>query len=469
MQMNLIVRTCSCVTAVLLVVSTSLHQVNAAGFALIEHSASSMGNAFAGAAAIAEDASTIYFNPAGMSLLGDEHVVATLHFISPNATFTNSGSKEATAVDGNNLTGGDGDGGADALVPNFYYVKPLTEDIRFGVGINVPFGLAVKYDDDWVGRYHGVDSELKTVNINPSVSYKLSPSMAIGYGINMQTARIILTSAIDFGAICYGLLGQDACTSLNVEAQKNDGFALLQGSDSLSFGWNVGMIFQASPQTRWGASYRSPVSHYIKGTADFTVPGNVAFITASPDANDPSVPGAFTDTGLKAKLRTPDVFSFSLVHQLNATTTIMSDYTWTGWSNFEELRVDYDNPLQPDSVTTEGWSDSRRYAVGINVVTSNKLIMRAGLAYDQTPIPSAARRTPRLPGAGRTWFSLGAHYQYSKLIALDFAYSHLSIDDAKINNQVESESDLAPFIAANLSGVYEGSVDIFSAQLVWGL
>lgn len=154
-------------------------QASAAGFALIENSASGMGNAYAGGAAIADDASTVWFNPAGMMRLNGDQMSAALHIISPSAQFKDGGSSQSAAAGGGPLSGNEDDGGATAVVPNFYYVTELSENSRFGVGVTVPFGLSTDYDDDWVGRYHATTSEVQAININPSFAFKHNDKLSL--------------------------------------------------------------------------------------------------------------------------------------------------------------------------------------------------------------------------------------------------------------------------------------------------
>lgn len=171
----------------------------------------------------------------------------------------------------------------------------------------------------------------------------------------------------------------------------------------------------------------------------------------------------FTDTGLQADVTLPASFSVSLAHQVGKITWL-ADATWTGWSSFDELRIEFDNPNQPDSVTTEDWDDTMRYSFGFDYQYSDKLVLRAGLALDETPVPSAERRTPRLPGNDREWISFGLTYIATQQLTFDFGYSHLFIDDAKIDNEFESS---VPVLNATLTGEYEAEVDILSAQLNW--
>ena len=154
---------------------------HAAGFALIEQSASGMGNAFAGGAAAAEDASTVYFNPAGMTYIDGTQIVGALHLIKPSAEFNNSGSVAGTA----RLLGGNGgDAGDLAFVPNFYAVTDIVPSVKLGLGINAPFGLKTEYDNGWLGRFQALKSEVKTININPAVAFKVNDQLSLGFGVS---------------------------------------------------------------------------------------------------------------------------------------------------------------------------------------------------------------------------------------------------------------------------------------------
>jgi long-chain fatty acid transport protein len=175
----------------------------AAGFASTEHGTSGLGNAFAGAAALAEDPSTVWFNPAGMTFLEGRQFAAALHVGVPSIEFQNEGSTLSPLVGNGPLSGGDGgDAGDTFLVPNLYYVHSLSEQFTFGLGINAPFGLTTEYDDDWVGRYHAINTELVTVNINPNLAWKINDAVALAFGLNALYFDGELSNAIDQSAIC---------------------------------------------------------------------------------------------------------------------------------------------------------------------------------------------------------------------------------------------------------------------------
>ena len=428
-------------------------QSYSSGFALIENSASGQGNAFAGAAAYAEDASTVWFNPAGMMKLDKNQILVAGHFISPDSSFTNGNSVDGL---GNDLQGINDDGGIDAFVANFYWVTDIREDMKFGLGVTTPFGLTTLYDDSWVGRYHAVESDLKTININPSIAYQVNEKFSVGGGINLMLVDVTLTSMIDFGAACYAALNQATCDAQGNIPQQTDGFADLTGDNfsDLAWGLNLGLMYDFTPGTRLGVAWRSETKIKATGDAKFTVPGTASFIQ---DA------GLFVNTGISAEITLPQTFSVSLAHEMNKW-QLLADITWTGWSSFEELRIKYDNPDQPDSVTTEDWNDTFRYSIGADYTLNNKWTLRGGLAYDETPVPSAERRTARIPGNSRTWLSLGGTYNINQSFIVDVGYSHLFIDETPINNTFESSIDE---LNGTLNGTYDSSVDILSAQLRW--
>ncbi len=421
-------------------------QLQAAGFALIENNASGQGNAYAGAAAIANDASTIWFNPAGMMRLENDQIVAAVHVVAPNSEFSNGNT--VTGL-GTPVSGSGDDGGTTAFVPNFYYVATVDENLKFGLGVNVPFGLTTEYDKNWVGRYSAVKTELKTININPSIAFKTSEKLSFGAGINIMLADVTLTSAIDFGALA-AIPGNP----FNATGPGNeDGFADLTGDnfDELAYGINLGLLYEPKPGTRVGLAYRSRVTIDVEGNANFTVPNTIT----------PPAPGLFADQGLKASVTLPETLSLSVASDADKV-TLLADITWTGWSSFDELRISYDNTFQPDSVTTEAWDDTIRLSLGADYRLSDKMTVRGGWAYDESPVPSAERRTARIPGNSRRWISAGFSYVLDASMKIDVGYSHLFISDTPINNTFESS---LPPLNGTLNGVYDSSVDILSFQL----
>ena len=409
------------------------------GFAIIEQSVASAGYAYAGAAAAAEDASTIFFNPAGMALLSHNEVQLGAHYIIPQAEFKNQGSR---TVLGTPLTGGNGgDGGDPALVPNFFYMHRLSETLSAGIGITAPYGLVTDYDDGWVGRYHALKSELQTIDINPSVAYKINEQWSLGVGISIQHAEAELSQALDYGTALVGAGWPDPTVSQNL-----DGKATIDGDD-WGVGANVGLIFEPRKGTRFGAHFRSKIEHTLEGDAKFDNPTL-------------PLPVGRTNTTAKAEANLPETVAISAYHAINDRWALLADLTWTKWSRLKELRIEFGDGSE-DSVTTLDWEDTWRYSLGTIFKASDPLELRAGVAFDESPIPSDERRTPRIPGADRIWLTLGAGYQFSPLVKANFAYAHLFVDDPKINKSATGEDEGR----GALVGEYDASVDIISVSV----
>ncbi len=398
----------------------------AAGFALIEQSASGMGNAFAGGGAVAEDASAIFFNPAGMTYIEGTQAVGALHFIKPNVDFKNNGSVAGTA----RPLGDEGpDAGDLAFVPNFYFMTTLTPSIKVGVGVNVPFGLKTEYDDERFRPFQANKSELKTVNINPSIAFKVNDRVSLGLGVSAMRAEATLTRSVNFGPFGEG-------------AVKVEG-------DDWGFGYNLGAIFHATADTRISVAYRSEVKQRLEGDAKFRLPAGLPAPFAAGAANG----------DVKASIDLPASFSVSAFSQLNSKWDLMGDITWTEWSNFEELRVVRDTGATL-TVTPENWHNTMRYSVGVNYHYSDAVKLRAGLAYDEEAIKDEFR-TPRIPGNDRKWLSLGASYKITPVSTFDIGYTHLFISDVKID---DDQTAATPLGNGRVRGEYKGSVDIISVQ-----
>lgn len=426
----------------------------AAGFALTEHGASGLGNAFAGAGAVAEDASTVWFNPAGMTLLEGRQFAPVLNVIVPSIEFQNEGSTLNQGVGNGPISGGDGGEAGDAtLVPSLYYVHPLSERLTLGLGVNAPFGLTTEYDDDWVGRYHAINTDLLTVNFNPNLAWKVNDAVALSAGLNALYFDGELSSAVDQSSACFGLLMDPAaCAGIGLGTPGNpatDGKVEFEGDD-WGYGFNLGALFTLSEDLRIGASYRSEIGIDVEGDADFE---NI----------NPALGGSglFADGSGSTEIDLPASLSVSALYQFTEQWSLLGDVSWTDWSQFDELRLEFDNPVQPDSVTTQGWEDSYRYSLGLSYQPDARWTYRLGVAYDETPIPSKELRTPRIPDQDRLWLALGLSYTPIANLRLDVGYAHLFIDEAEIQN-VEAGTGHV------LNGEYDLAADILGAQLNWG-
>ena len=401
---------------------------NAAGFALIEQNASGMGNAYAGGSAIAEDASTIYFNPAGMTYIDGTQAVGALHLINPNAEFNNKGSVagDLPGPAPARPFGGEGpNAGNLAFVPNLYFMTEINPNVKVGVGINAPFGLKTEYDNKWIGRFQADESEVKTININPSIAFKVNDQLSLGFGVSAMRAEATLSRTLNVGL-----------AERSIEIKGND----------WGFGYNLGAIYQATADTRIGVAYRSKVKQSVEGKSK----SNFTAFNANPLQT--------LNVDITSEVTLPENFSFSAFSKLNDTWDLMGDVTWTRWSQFKELRIKRDNGTGTTlAVTPENWENTMRYSLGVNYHYSDALKLRAGLAYDEEAIKDEFR-TARIPGNDRKWLSIGAGWKMSPASTFDIGYSHLFISDAKINDDQIAKGN------GRLKGDFEGSVDILSLQ-----
>ncbi len=421
----------------------------AAGFAIKEQSPSALGNAFAGATAEAADISYMFFNPAGLTRHEGHHALAGASYIAPRAEPKNMSGSTAAAFGGVPTGGGNGadDGALDAVVPVLYGMASLGEDLKFGLGLNAPFGLKTDYDSDWAGRYHAVRSELLTININPAFAYRMADWLSFGVGVQAQYADAKLTNAVDFGSIgaAAGIPG--------ALPARQDGFSRVEGDD-WGFGANVGVLFEPREGTRFGAAYRSGIDHDIEGNAHFRLDG------AGIGAALAAATGRFVDTGASAELTTPDMASFGAYHEINDRWAVMGEVQWTNWSVFDQLVIRFDNPAQPASVTEEKWQDSWFGALGVTYRPAARWAVRAGVAYDESPIPEA-NRTPRIPGEDRQWVALGASYQVADYLGVDLSYTHIFVDDSDLDLKASQTGNT---FRGDLSGEYENAIDIVTLQ-----
>lgn len=425
-------KTLVCLSVVGALVAMS-NNASASAFALIEQS-SGLGNAFAGGAASAEDATTIFFNPAGMTKLKGSQVTVAASFIDFSAKFSDTGSNGAALQ---TAGGNGGDAGGLAVVPNTYIVTEIDPALRFGLGINVPFGLKTQYDPDWIGRFQAIDSKIETININPSLSYEANDMVSLGIGLNYQRITGELTSAVNYSAAVGGALGSNL-----------EGVSTISGSDSV-WGYNLGALFNVTPDTRVGLAYRSKIKYTLKGTISFTdVPPAFAGI--------PAAAAATANGDVVLPITMPDSLSISVFHQIANGWDIMADATRTGWSSIQELKIDRTSGSNVLTVQ-EKWKDTWRVAAGASYHYNEQWLARMGVAYDQTPVPDAYR-TARIPDNDRTWISVGGQYKVSQAGTLDFGYAHLFVKDASIAD-MQAAGD-----KGDLVGAYKGSVNIVSVQ-----
>jgi len=455
-------------TAASLAVASALavgySQAHASAFALQEQNASGLGNSFAGQAATAENAGTIYFNPAGMSFLpAGPQLSLGGDYIKPSTKFSDGGSTAAgfpgAAATQRPLGSNGGEAGNPAFVPNLYFATDIARNLKAGVGISVPFGLATEYDSDWIGRFQAIKSEIQAVNINPSLSWKMNDRTALGFGLNYQKIDAELTNAVNTPGAAFGgvvqaggsLATAGAVAGAIAATGQTEGNVKVTGDDT-AWGWNVGAMFQLAEGTRLGLAYRSHIKYKVQGTVSFT---NVPLATIN--GLNPAIGAKFADGNVTLDLKLPDSFSAALSHKIDARWTLLSDVTWTGWSSIQQLRILRDDGTELSN-TPENFKDTWRVGVGTVYRYNDAWSTKMGIAYDQSPVNNTDR-TARLPDNYRYWVSVGGQYRVSNAATLDFGYAHLFVKNTSINQPGANAQ-----VNGQIVGSYKASIDIIGIQ-----
>ncbi|WP_176394194.1 OmpP1/FadL family transporter [Chromobacterium violaceum] len=390
----------------------------AAGFQLTEQSVTGMGRAYAGAGMAGDDLSAVFYNPAGMTLLSGTRVQGGFTYAEIDAPF--NGSNTTTTV--NPLTGkpigtatvsaNDNGRAPGELIPNAYLTHQISDKLYAGIGITTPFGLGARYSDNWGGRDNGISSSIKTVDINPSLAYKLDERWSLGGGVSAQYAQADLKK----GAYLPGASGE-------------------LKADSWGFGYNLGVMYSFNQDSRVGLSYRSKIHHKAEG--DYT---NSGFPTAGPLAPlGLKLNGTFAGS---AEVTAPESLLLSGYSKLNSKFAVGASARWTRWSRFDQLVVKGSPAVGPIDTTTRipnNWKNSWMFSVGGDYFYSDALTLRSGLGYETTPVPSAQDRNALIPDANRLWLSLGASYKINKQASVDVGYAYLrALGDKKVDNTSKS-------------------------------
>ena len=438
---------------------------HASGFALLEQSASRLGAAFAGTAVAADDATTLFFNPAGLSHLQRPEAIVVASGIEITSEFNDEASQAALGQPpGHN----GGDAGGWNFVPSAYVAAPLNDRLAIGLGVNAPFGLKTDYEPGWIGRFQALKSEIRTINVNPSLSWRVNDAFSIGVGVSYQRLDAELTNAVNYTAVvaqgvqqlvALGQLPAAAAPGVIAANAGLEGGARVEGDDD-SWGFNIGLLFDLSDTTRLGVSYRSKIEYEVQGAVSFgppvvTHPIGSAIVTRASAAGGPLSNGPAS-----VDIELPDIATISLRQQIGKNFTLLADVGWTGWSTIRELRVVRDTG-ETVSVTPENWEDAWRFAVGGAYEASDKLTLRAGIAYDESAVPDSTR-TPRLPDTNRTWVAVGVRWTPRDSLVLDVGYAHLFSDDVPLNQNAGSTAT-----SGFLIGEQESDIDIVSTQLIY--
>lgn len=395
-------------TTIGLAVTLASTSIFASGFAINEQSISGMGTGFAGRSSAAEDASTVYGNPAGMSRLKREQVTGGVTMINARTdisdahSFPNSGTNDGDMVP---LIG----------IPMGYYVKPIDDQWTVGLGVYAPFGMVTDYENGFAGRYFGKKSAVEVVTLQPTVSYAFNDRVSVGFGPTINRIE--------------GTLESD----LSLTQAAPDGSVRIKGDD-IALGFNIGLLAQLTDSTRVGLTYHSKVDYKLEGNTkiDYSL-----FALAGLSKNQKY------DAALA--IATPESVDFSVTHNLNDQWTLYAGSTWTRWSRLKDITVE--NSGVPDALAgqfgeiteKQNWHDTWAHAVGASYKLNEQWVLRTGLSFDQSPVNNTDR-SPRIPTGDRTIFSLGAGWSPTDDLTIDVAYSYLREEAVNVNNSGHGQS-----------------------------
>lgn len=378
----------------------------AGGFMLTEQSVAGLGRAYAGAGIVGDDLSAVWYNPAGMSLLSGTAVqmgavVADLDLevtTNSSATFDNrrNGTKENGRKHG-------------VPIPNMYLVHQIKDDMWFGLGITVPFGMATEYDNNWAAADKGMNAEVKVFDINPNVAFKLTDTLSFGAGVSLQyvTAQFEQKSAY--------LPGGANAQNYNMRVRLN--------ADGWAWGGNLGFMWQPTENVRVGLAYRSQVNHKADGylKTDLTRAGQTASIKSNDGHAEMSAPHVITLTG-----------TWKATEALRLSGLVR----WTNWSSFDKLPISGSSLyaatslLRPATATdkteaTYKWKDSWLFTVGADYDINDEFTVRGGVGYEISPVDDDKYRSATIPDTDRLWLSMGATWHASKNLQGDFGIAYL--------------------------------------------
>ncbi|CCN50073.1 putative Toluene_X, Outer membrane protein transport protein or FadL, Long-chain fatty acid transport protein [Vibrio nigripulchritudo MADA3029] len=359
--------------------------VNAAGFQVAEHSASGLGRAFSGEAAVADNASVLARNPAAMTLFDTAQFSGALSIVDPevdvNDVTNNQYSKDVAPMQ---------------FVPASYYISPINDKWAWGVGLFTTYGVGTDYPDSIAAGDMAGNTSLASVNLNPNIAYRVNDNFSVGAGVNLVYAIAELDR--HKGSL-YPFIG----------GSPSDKLVSMEGN-TFAFGWNIGALYEINENHRFGFGYRSSVNLDFDD-GKFTDHGG----TRVSDSSKNPVKG-------QLKIELPDIVELSGFHQLNSQWAVHYSWQRTMWNKFKELRATSPDCDLNDGVCflkKEDYSDNNRYSVGATYSLDSQWTLRAGLAFDE----QAGKTTLSIPDSDRTWYSTGVTYAYSKNLTFDAGFA----------------------------------------------
>ncbi|WP_086970595.1 outer membrane protein transport protein [Vibrio coralliirubri] len=402
----------------------------AAGFQLAEYSATGLGRAYAGEAAIADNAGSQWRNPALLTYLEGTQVSVGAIYVDPNIDIEGTSSHTSTPSNSSDFA-------HSAVIPNFYVSHKYNDKFALGFAAGTNYGMETDLGTDFGGSNHGNEASVTTMELNLNAAYQVLENVSIGGGI-----RYVMAEG-SFGAIASPHSPLAGTTLKYMEG------------DDTAWGWQVGTAWQINENNRLGFTYKSEVDLTLEGHAKGVGFDAVAGLIGSP------VKSQYNGS---MQLALPATAELASLHQLTDKVAIHASINWTNWSSFKELVADIPEfgAASSQDIKQENWEDNYRFALGTTYQMTPKLALRSGIAYDTSAV-SEEHRTATIPETDRTWLSIGAGYQWSEQLTLDAGFTYILAKDAKM---YESDPGLggADMFGGSFKGEVTGSIWLVGIQ-----
>ncbi|MGL4769906.1 MAG: outer membrane protein transport protein [Plesiomonas shigelloides] len=399
-----------------------LMQAHAAGFQLAEYSATGLGRAFAGEAAIADNASAQARNPALLAQFDSLNVSAGAIYVNPNIDLKGQSNKVG-ATQAHDVAG-------DAWVPNAYAAMPINERWFAGLAINSNFGMSTDLENSFAGTQFGNHTKVRTVEFNPNIAYKLSDEWQLGAGVRYVQGE-----------------GSIGATAPYYTPFAGKTLKYMEGDDH-AWGWQAGAVWQPTAETRIGVAYHSQIKLDLSGHAEGLLYG--------PGQHPGVLP-----------LTLPASAELAAFHQISPQWAVHGSLNWTEWSKFKELVADIQG-LGNDTVKVENWRNSYRLALGTTYTLDDSTRLRGGVAYDRSAVDSA-NRTLSIPEMDRYWFSAGVGHDFTPNLTVDAALTYIAGKKADISeprSHIQSDQ-LAGKLFGNFTGQASGDIWLTGVQVTY--
>ena len=395
------------------------------GFSIYEQGAkaTAMGGAFI---AQANDASAMFYNPAGIINLKGTHIGTGVTIIMPQASFTGP-----TKDDPNLYTAAE----KQVFPPvHFYATQQINENLSFGFSFYTLFGLGSKWPGDWAGRTLATTSDVQTFALNPAMAVRLADNLSIAVGMTYMIGNVILEKSI------YTGYETDTYIESKLDAKGN------------GVGVNLGIQYKPVDRLTLGAIYRDNIMlDFEDGDATFIIPQlqNQSIYQA--------LVGYFPNTKGSSELELPDMFGLGIAFDFTDQITAEFDYMSLGWSSYDQLTVKFDDPVagSKETVSHKNYKDSYSLRFGLEYRYSEQLAIRAGYLRDNHAVPDE-HLEPSLPEGDRDLYSFGIGYKMGSM-TFDGFYMLLTQDDRTVQtSELEVNGQPFPF-----NGKYEAIGHLF--------